>query len=103
MSGFKRVLKKKGITQRQLAKEVGMSYQMICMYATGKVDMGSKKLFKIARQLAKEVGMSYQMICMYATGKVDMGSKKLYKIAKYLNVPMEELIEEEECESRTVI
>ena len=39
MSGFKRVLKKKGITQRQLAKEVGMSYQMICMYATGKVDM----------------------------------------------------------------
>ena len=62
MSGFKRVLKKKGITQRQLAKEVGMSYQMICMYATGKVDMGSKKLFKIA---------------------------------KYLNVTMEELIEEE--------
>ena len=42
--------------------------------------------------------MSYQMICMYATGKVDMGSKKLYRIAKYLNVPMEELIEEEnEC------
>ena len=55
------------------------------------------------RELAKEVGMSYQMICMYATGKVDMGSKKLFKIAKYLNVPMEELIEEEECESRTVI
>lgn len=52
------------------------------------------------RQLAKEVGMSYQMICMYATGKVDMGSKKLYKIAKYLNVPMEELIEEVENESR---
>ena len=47
------------------------------------------------RQLAKEVGMSYQMICMYATGKVDMGSKKLYKIAKFLDVPMEELIEEE--------
>ncbi len=47
------------------------------------------------RELAKEVGMSYQMICMYATGKVDMGSKKLYKIAKYLDVPMEELIEEE--------
>lgn len=47
------------------------------------------------RQLAKEVGMSYQMICMYATGKADMGSKKLYKIAKYLDVPMEELIEEE--------
>lgn len=55
------------------------------------------------RQLAKEVGMSYQMICMYATGKVDMGSKKLFKIAKYLNVPMEELIEEDDCESRTVI
>ena len=47
------------------------------------------------RQLAKEVGMSYQMICLFATGKVDMASKKLYKIAKYLDVPMEELIEEE--------
>lgn len=52
------------------------------------------------RQLAKEVGMSYQMICMYATGKVDMGSKKLYKIAKYLDVPMEELVEEDQGESR---
>ncbi len=62
MSKFKKILKEKGVTQRQLAKEVGMSYQMICMYATG---------------------------------KVDMGSKKLYKIAKYLDVPMEELIEEE--------
>lgn len=70
MSKFKKILKEKGVTQRQLAKEVGMSYQMICMYATGKVDMGSKKLFKIA---------------------------------KYLNVPMEELIEEDDCESRTVI
>ena len=65
MSNFKGILKEKGITQRELAKEVGMSYQMICMYATG---------------------------------KVDMGSEKLYRIAKYLNVPMEELIEEEnEC------
>ena len=62
MSKFKKILKEKGVTQRQLAKEVGMSYQMICMYATG---------------------------------KVDMGSKKLYKIAKFLDVPMEELIEEE--------
>ena len=62
MSKFKKILKEKGVTQRQLAKEVGVSYQMICMYATGTVDMGSKKLFKIA---------------------------------KYLNVPMEELIEEE--------
>ena len=62
MSKFKKILKEKGVTQRQLAKEVGVSYQMICMYATGKVDMGSKKLFKIA---------------------------------KYLNVPMEEQIEEE--------
>ena len=62
MSKFKKILKEKGVTQRQLAKEVGVSYQMICMYETGKVDMGSKKLFKIA---------------------------------KYLNVPMEELIEEE--------
>lgn len=47
------------------------------------------------RQLAKAVGISYQTICMYATGKVDISSKKLYRIAKYLDVPMEELIEEE--------
>lgn len=51
MSGIKRVLKEKGITQRQLAKEVGMSYQMICLFATGKVDMASKKLYKIAKLL----------------------------------------------------
>lgn len=51
MSGIKRVLKEKGITQRQLAKEVGMSYQMICLFATGKVDMASKKLYKIAKFL----------------------------------------------------
>ena len=48
------------------------------------------------RQLAKVVGISYQTICMYATSKADMSAKKLYRIAKYLNVPMEELIEEEE-------
>lgn len=34
-------------------------------------------------------------ISAYALGKSDMTSKKLYRIAKYLNVPMEELIEEE--------
>ena len=50
------------------------------------------------RELAKAVGLSYQTICMYATGKADMSAKKLYRIAKYLNVPMEELIEDEnEC------
>ena len=48
------------------------------------------------RELAKAVGLSYQTICMYATGKADMSAKKLYRIAKYLNVPMEELMEEEE-------
>ena len=63
MSNFKEVLKKNNITQRQLAKAVGISYQTICMYATG---------------------------------KADMSAKKLYRIAKYLDVPMEELIEEEE-------
>ena len=62
MSKFKRILKKREVTQRELAKEVGMSYQTICMYATG---------------------------------KSDMSSKKLYRIAKFLDVPMEELIEEE--------
>ena len=50
------------------------------------------------RELAKAVGLSYQTICMYATGKPDMSARKLYRIAKYLDVPMEELIEEEnEC------
>lgn len=63
MSNFKEVLKQNNITQRQLAKAVGISYQTICMYATG---------------------------------KADMSAKKLYRIAKYLDVPMEELIEEEE-------
>ena len=50
------------------------------------------------RELAKAVGLSYQTICMYANGKADMSANKLYRIAKYLDVPMEELIEDEnEC------
>ena len=51
MSKFKKVLESKNVTQRELAKEVGMSYQMISLYATGKADIGSKKLRKIAKFL----------------------------------------------------
>ena len=44
------------------------------------------------RELSKAVGV------YFVKGKHDIASKTLYRIAKYLNVPMEELIEEEnEC------
>ena len=47
------------------------------------------------RELAKEVGISHQSINNFINGRYDMTSKKLYKIAKFLNVPMEELVEED--------
>ncbi|MTP79287.1 helix-turn-helix domain-containing protein [Turicibacter sanguinis] len=47
------------------------------------------------RELSKAVGVSEQSIHYYVKGKHDIASKTLYRIAKYLNVPMEELIEEE--------
>lgn len=47
------------------------------------------------RELAKEVGISHQSINNFITGRYDMTSKNLYKIAKFLNVPMEELVEED--------
>lgn len=46
------------------------------------------------RELAKAVGVSEQSIHYFVKGKHDIVSKTLYRIAKYLNVPMEELIEE---------
>ncbi len=46
-------------------------------------------------ELAKAVGVSAQTISDFVNGKHDIASKTLYRIAKYLNVPMEELIEEE--------
>lgn len=47
------------------------------------------------RELAKEVGMSYQMLCLFITGKADLRTRQTLKIAKYLNVSVEELMEEE--------
>ena len=50
------------------------------------------------KELSKKVGLSVQTLSMFANGKVDIGYKKARKIAKFLDVPMEELIEEEnEC------
>lgn len=54
-------------------------------------------------ELSKQTGVCQTHISAYTLGKSDMTAKKLYRIAKYLNVPMEELIEEEECESRKII
>ena len=50
------------------------------------------------RELSKTVGVSEQTIHYFVKGKHDIASKTLYRIAKFLDVPMEELIEEEnEC------
>lgn len=55
------------------------------------------------RELSKAVGVSGQLIHYFVKGKHDIAWKTLYRIAKYLNVPMEELIEEDDCESRKII
>ena len=47
------------------------------------------------KELSKKVGLSVQTLSMFANGKEDIGYKKARKIAKFLDVPMEELIEEE--------
>lgn len=62
MSKIKEILKKKGVTRKELAKRTGISYSLINDFAVG---------------------------------RVDITLQKANKIAKYLNVPMEELIEEE--------
>ncbi|MCU7192650.1 helix-turn-helix domain-containing protein [Turicibacter sanguinis] len=50
------------------------------------------------RELSKAIGVSEQSIHYFIKGKHDIASKTLYRIAKFLDVPMEELIEEEnEC------
>lgn len=50
------------------------------------------------RELSKAVGVSEQSIHYFVKGKHDIMSKTLYRIAKFLDVSMEELIEEgEEC------
>lgn len=50
------------------------------------------------RELSKAVGVSEQSLHYFIKGKHDISSKTLYRIAKFLDVPMEELIEEEnEC------
>ncbi len=47
------------------------------------------------RELSKAAGVSEQSIHYFVKGKHDIMSKTLHRIAKYLDVPMEELIEEE--------
>ena len=50
------------------------------------------------RELSKAIAVSEQSIHYFIKGKHDIASKTLYRIAKFLDVPMEELIEEEnEC------
>ena len=50
------------------------------------------------RELSIAIGVSEQSIHYFIKGKHDIASKTLYRIAKFLDVPMEELIEEEnEC------
>lgn len=49
-------------------------------------------------ELAKVVGVSETTISDFVRGRHDITSKTLYRIAKYLEVSMEELIEEESYE-----
>lgn len=51
MTKFKLILLKKGIRQSELAKQTGVCQTHISAYALGKVDMASKKLYKIAKFL----------------------------------------------------
>ncbi len=52
MSKLKEILRDKKISQRELAKEVGVSHQSINNFITGRYDMTSKKLYKIAKFLS---------------------------------------------------
>ena len=51
MSKIKEILKKKGVTQKQLAKQTGISYSLINDFAVGRVDITLKKAKKIADEL----------------------------------------------------
>ena len=51
MSKSKEILKKKGVTQKELAKQTGISYSLINDFAVGRVDITLKKAKKIADEL----------------------------------------------------
>ena len=51
MSKLKEILKKKGVTQKELAKHTGLSYSLINDFAVGRVDITLKKAKKIADEL----------------------------------------------------
>ena len=51
MSKIKEILKKKGITQKELAKQTGISYSLINDFAVGRVDITLRKAKKIADYL----------------------------------------------------
>ena len=51
MSKLKEILRKKGVTQKDLAKQTGISYSLINDFAVGRVDITLKKAKKIADEL----------------------------------------------------
>lgn len=51
MSKLKEILKKKGVTQKELAKQTGISYSLINDFAVGRVDITLKKAKRIADEL----------------------------------------------------
>ncbi len=48
MSKLKEILKERGVTQKELAKQTGISYSLINDFAVGRVDITLKKAKKIA-------------------------------------------------------
>ena len=51
MTKIKRILKERGVTQKELAKQTGISYSLINDFAVGRVDITLKKAKKIADEL----------------------------------------------------
>ena len=51
MSKLKEILRKKGVTQKELAKQTRISYSLINDFAVGRVDITLKKAKKIADEL----------------------------------------------------
>ena len=51
MTNFKRILLVKGVKEVDLAKQTGITLQTISLFALGKVDISSRRLYKIAKTL----------------------------------------------------
>lgn len=51
MTNIKRILIKKGMKQRELAKAVGVSAQTISDFINGKHDVAARTLYRIAKVL----------------------------------------------------